>query len=139
MAGLTISPRRHHLNLYFTYYPKRAVNRFDVIEFFRDLMRHTFGPIIVIADRGNIHRAVEVKQFLAKNPRITLEYLPPYAPDLNPVEAVWSNLKAFRLANFCPSDPIELLDVAMGTALTIQADRKLLRGFVRASGLPIAL
>jgi len=139
MAGITISPHRHRVNAYFNYYPARAVNRFDVIEFLQGLMRHFFGPIIVIADRGNIHRAAEVKAFLAKNPRITLEHFPPYAPDLNPVEALWANLKAFRLASFCPADPIELLDVVYGTSIQIQNDRPLIRGFVKASGLRISL
>ena len=37
---------------------------------------------------------------LAKD--LTLERLPAYAPDLNPVEAVWSWLKYGQLANFVP-------------------------------------
>ena len=33
------------------------------------------------------------------NPRLTLHYLPPYAPDLNPAEGVWCLTKYHRMAN----------------------------------------
>ncbi|WP_234369447.1 transposase [Leptospira santarosai] len=36
------------------------------------------------------------------NGRITIEFLPPYAPELNPVEYVWSKWKRYLLPNFCP-------------------------------------
>jgi transposase len=34
--------------------------------------------------------------------RIQLHFLPGYAPELNPVEFLWSWLKRHALANFCP-------------------------------------
>lgn len=139
MGAITISPRRHHLNLYLHYYPARAVNKFDIISFIRQLKRHVLTPIILIVDNGNIHRAHEVKEFLAHNPRVTIEYLPSYAPELNPVEGVWDNLKVSKLANFCAVDWVNLLDVATGAGLTISNDRDLLKGFVRHTGLPIRL
>lgn len=139
MGAITISPVRRHVNLYLKYYARRAVNRFDVIEFFRSLMRHTFGPIIIVADRGNIHRAREVKEFIAKVGRIQLEHLPAYAPDLNPVECVWANLKAARLANFCPGGLSELINGVTSAGLSISQDRALIRAFVRGAGLPIRI
>lgn len=139
MGGITISPRRRHVNLYLAYYPRRAVNRLDVIVFLQGLMRHTFRPIILIADRGNIHRAREVKAFIAKNRRLTLEHLPSYAPELNPMEGVWSNLKAAKLANFCPDTLDALLEGSEEAATEIQQDRRLIKGFIRGTGLPIRL
>ena len=35
---------------------------------------------------------------------LTVERLPAYAPDLNPVEPLWSNLKTRDLANHCTPD-----------------------------------
>lgn len=137
MGAITISPVRRHVNLYLSYYPRRAVNRFDVIQFFRNLMRHTFGPIIVVADRGNIHRAREVKEFIEKVGRIQLEHLPAYSPDLNPVEYVWSNLKTARLANYCPRGLPELMMGVTSAGSAISRDRSLIRSFVKGSGLPI--
>ena len=37
-----------------------------------------------------------------------MEWLPPYAPELNPVEYLWSYLDATDLANFAPDDLGEL-------------------------------
>ena len=33
-----------------------------------------------------------------------MTFLPPYSPDLNPVEVLWAWLKRHALANFCPAD-----------------------------------
>jgi putative transposase len=33
---------------------------------------------------------------------LVVEPLPPYAPDLNPVELLWGNVKGVELANLCP-------------------------------------
>ena len=55
--------------------------------------------LLVIWDGSPIHRRVEVKDFVEEaGDHIHLESLPPYAPDLNPVESVWSHLKR-SLAN----------------------------------------
>lgn len=32
-----------------------------------------------------------------------MAFLPPYSPDLNPVECLWAWLKRHALANFCPA------------------------------------
>ena len=36
--------------------------------------------------------------------RSQMTFLPPYSPDLNPVEFLWAWLKRHALANFCPAD-----------------------------------
>ena len=35
---------------------------------------------------------------------LVVERLPAYAPDLNPVELLWGNVKGVELANLCPRD-----------------------------------
>ena len=35
---------------------------------------------------------------------IQLEFLPPYAPELNPVEYLWAHWKQREMPNFCPKD-----------------------------------
>ena len=43
--------------------------------------------------------------YLARQRRwLTVERLPGYAPDLNPVEVLWGNIKGQELANLCPDD-----------------------------------
>jgi len=44
-----------------------------------------------------------VKDFLiSTNGRLELEFLPAYAPELNPVEYLWGHWKQHELPNFCP-------------------------------------
>ncbi len=45
---------------------------------------------------------------LRQRGRIELEYLPAYAPELNPVEYIWGYWKHHELPNFCPHDFAQL-------------------------------
>jgi transposase len=58
---------------------------------------------MIIWDRSKTHRSRLVKDFVAKrNGQISLEYLPAYAPELNPVESLRGYWKHHELPNFCP-------------------------------------
>ena len=67
--------------------------------------------MIVVQDRLNVHRAA-VKRWLATRPtdapRVMVEWLPPYAPELNPAEQLWNNGKRVDLANLAPTDRDDL-------------------------------
>jgi transposase len=51
------------------------------------------------------HRSTAMATFVASQRHwLVVERLPAYAPDLNPVEGLWSSLKAVELANLtCPT------------------------------------
>jgi transposase len=52
-----------------------------------------------------MHKGPLMRAVLAEfGPRLTLEQLPSYCPDLNPVEWLWSWIKYAQLANFRPRD-----------------------------------
>ena len=48
--------------------------------------------IIVVLDNASIHKSKKVKEYCKKN-NIYLVYLPPYSPDLNPIEKLWKKVK----------------------------------------------
>jgi hypothetical protein len=55
------------------------------------------------------HRGRLVRDFVRQQRgRIWLEFLPAYAPELNPVEYLWSHWKQHELPNFCPKSFGEL-------------------------------
>jgi transposase len=54
--------------------------------------------LIVILDNARIHRAKKVKNFCELNP-IILVYLPPYSPNLNPIEFCWKDVQK-KLSQF---------------------------------------
>lgn len=139
IGALTISPQRKHLGSYLHLYPDADICQEAVVAFLRDLLRHIPGPVIVLWDRWAVHRGPIVEAFLQRHPRVELEWFPPYAPELNPQEYCWTNLKYHRLSNHGHYD-VEALDQAVGREfLCIRDDQSLLRSFVRASPLPIRL
>ena len=76
-----------------------SLNGLHSVAFLAHLLRVVGGRLLVIWDGSPIHRRAEVKAFLGDQARnkIHLEALPPYAPDLNPVEWLWKHLKKVEL------------------------------------------
>ena len=56
------------------------------------------GPIVLVWDNLNTHVSRAMRELVAARSWLIVFQLPPYASELNPVEAVWSNLKR-SLAN----------------------------------------
>ena len=66
-------------------------------------------------------------------------YLPPYAPELNPVEYLWAYLKTNPLANAPAFDVASLARRARCAARSVQHRPDLLHGVVRHTQLPLRL
>ena len=65
------------------------------------------GPVVLIWDGLNTHTSRAMRELIAARSWLTPYRLPPYAPELNPVEAAWSNLKR-SLANLTKHNISEL-------------------------------
>jgi len=64
------------------------------VKFLNQLLDHYTCPIILIEDGAPYHRAKVVKDFVEKQKnRLTLEPLPSFSPDFNPIEKLWKNTK----------------------------------------------
>jgi hypothetical protein len=138
-AVLTVSPRRRRVGLYAALLVNANVNAERLVEFLRALARHLRGPLVLVWDRLNVHRARLVRDFLRRHPRVHTEFLPPYAPELNPVEGVWGYLKRNPLANHAADNAGDLARTALGHTRHVARRPALLRSFIRASGLPLRL
>jgi transposase len=64
-----------------------------------------------------------------------LAYLPAYAPELNPVEGLWANLKGCELANRCCADRTELIATVQVGSIRVRRDPILLRSFLAGTSL----
>jgi transposase len=102
IAAISIAPKRRRLGLYFQTDPRTYVDAAAVVAFLRELLRHLRGKVIVIWDGGSNHKGPLIRELLSRFRRLHLERLPAYAPDLNPVEMLWSHLKYGLMANFVP-------------------------------------
>lgn len=102
ISGISVSPTRRRVGLYYRWH-HHNIRDVQAVEFLQYLLRHLRGPVVLVWDNLRVHKSELVRRFCRRVPRLRLEYLPSYAPELNPDEGVWRLTKA-RLANNCPSD-----------------------------------
>jgi transposase len=136
IAGLAISPVRQRLSLHFRTYPKGFVNSPQTVEFLRQLLQQLPGRVMVIWDGGMMHRGAPVREFALRHERLTLYRLPPYAPDLNPVEALWNQLKYQQFVNYVPPDVATLDRYVRGHLRRLRRQTTSLHSFLNCAKLP---
>ncbi len=56
ISGLSVSPVRQRLGLYWRFLVKKNFTHPDALEFLRHLLHHLRGPVIVLWDKGRIHK-----------------------------------------------------------------------------------
>jgi transposase len=94
------------------------------------LQWHVKGKILIIWDGLPAHRSRMVAQYLSEQQgRILVERLPAYAPELNPIEYLWGNVKGNDPANFSPKELCELSKAAREALIRKGRRPKLIRAF----------
>jgi transposase len=114
-----------------------AYNDELLIEVLLDLRRYLRGaPATIVWDGLPSHRSRVMKAFLAQQRSwLITEHLPGYAPELNPVEALWSSLKGSEFANRCDDTVSGLEDTAEIGATRVGSNQQLMFSFLAKSGL----
>lgn len=125
---------RGRLGLYFRFHGVN-ITGLEVVGFLRHLLRHLRGPVVLLWDGGTIHRRTLVKEFLRRYKRLHVHRFPPYAPELNPDEFIWTQTKN-TLANGAPQDLAELGRRLRAAIHRVQHSQRLLRACIHASDLP---
>jgi transposase len=131
MSGITM------LGDLFTLTREEALTSVDATRFLKHLV-WWLGRVLVIWDGSPIHKGA-VREYLAKGgaENVWLEPLPPYAPDLNPDEAVWHQLKNVELRNLCCSDLIHLRYELSLAFRRLRYRKDLIKSCFGAAGLSI--
>lgn len=138
IAALCVRPKRDRIALYFRLHPDANINTERAMDFLEHLQRQLHTPIVLIWDSFQAHKGALINECVL--PRSAhLEYLPPYAPELNPVEYLWAYLKTNPLANDPAFDLRTLAHRARRAAHSVQRRQDLLRSFFRHTGLPLRL
>lgn len=115
IAAFTLPPQRQRLGLYFQLH-RHNLRTPEVMAFLQLIHQHLRRKFILVLDRYSVHRkAVRLLQEAGCD-WLEVEWLPAYAPDLNPVEMVWNHSKYADLANFLPKD-LDHLEEAVTTAV----------------------
>ncbi|MFJ5548583.1 transposase [Streptomyces sp. NPDC093225] len=108
---------------------------------YRDLLiaahQQLGGPVILIWDNLNVHKDRRMRAFIDTQDWITAHYLPSYAPDLNPVEGIWSVLRRTTQANTAFTDPDHLMRRLRRGLRQIQYRSDIIDGCLTGTGLTL--
>jgi transposase len=117
--------------------PGGNANSSSFVAYLEQLKLNFPGEITVIWDRLHAHRSKKVQAWVARHPRFMIEYFPPYAPELNPVEFAWGYLKGHAMKNFAARDLGELHLRTKAEACRMRRSSRVVQSWIRKSGLPM--
>ena len=136
IGAITLSPRYRRIRLTSQMLPDHAnFHGQSIAKFLRFLSGGLNGPNTIIWDSVRIHLAESVQNYLSATDDIVTERFPPNAPNLNPVDGVWSYIKYARLPNYTPYDLLELRRRLTTELRRLQRHPELLFSFISRTGL----
>lgn len=91
---------------------------------------------MLVWDNLNTHLTAGMKQYTAEHDWLTVIQLPAYAPQLNPVEGIWSLIRR-NLANMAFTDPEHLIATVRRELREIQYGPWLIDGVLAGTGLTL--
>ena len=108
-----------------------------LVSFLRELRKEfRRRRLILVWDGLPSHRSRRMQEYLSKqHNRLTVVRLPSYAPDLNPVEFVWGNIKGKELANLCSGDLTAMVDGVRQGFRRICQSKRLPHSFLKHAGI----
>jgi len=124
------------IGLYFQIRSENVVAE-DVIWVLRQLHRHLRRPIILVWDRSGPHRKAVRLLTQRWPPWLQIEWLPAYAPDLNPTEQCWNHAKQSDLANSLPDNSAQLRTAMQKAFSNQRRNQPLLHSYFDTARLPI--
>ena len=137
ITALTLSPGRRRVSMYFQLLDHNAKAE-DFAWFLEYLHQEVGRKMWIVWDNLGAHRKAESVLAQHHCRWAHFEHLPPYSPELNPVEHVWTTAKWGRMANAPPEDTQQLHDNVHET-LTGQANEtQLLKAHFRWAGLDLS-
>jgi hypothetical protein len=112
----------------------------SLIEVLGELRRFLAGEkATLVWDGLPAHRSRAMRAWLNRQRSwLVVEPLPAYAPELNPVEGLWSSLKAVELANLTLPTLAEVIDQAHRGIDRVRRAPHLAYSFLRHTGLSVA-
>lgn len=118
--------------LLFRLHPGKNVGGSECVAFLEQLrLNFPKRHIFVIWDGLQAHWGKKVQKWQTKHPKIQFFKLPPYAPELNPIEYAWGHIKYHELGNLAPESEDELLIHAKAAICKLRKRPDLLQSFIR--------
>lgn len=136
MAAVCCYRRGHASRMLFRTRPGWYHDR-DLVAFVDGVHRVPGAPVILVWDNLAAHRSRWMRAAIGAREWLEVEYLPAYAPELNPVEDVWSHLKGTGLANLAALSFAELSEAVRSGLRQLRHRPDLLEGFLAHAGLQL--
>lgn len=132
IGGLTTTVAGRSQGLVFRLHPGKNVGATECVAFLEQIKLNFPGRhVFVIWDGLRAHWSKKVSHWLKRHPKIRAFKLPAYAPELNPIEYVWGNIKYHQLANLAPESEAELFTHAKEAICNARRNKELLRSCLR--------
>lgn len=100
------------------------------IECIVDFLKGRRRPVVLILDGHPVHKSAKVKKFVEQlNGKLEIHLLPPYAPDLNPDELVWNQMRNIGTSKKPLKKGESLKERAIADLETIKQNKNLVKSF----------
>ncbi len=109
------------------------------IECFTRFMKNRKSPVVLIVDGHPVHKSKKVMDYIESlDGKVEIVFLPPYAPDLNPDELVWNQMRNVGTSKKPLKKGESLINRAILDLEGIKRDRKLIRSFFEEATVSFA-
>ncbi len=109
------------------------------VDCFKRFMRNRKSPVIIIVDGHPVHKSKKVMSYIESlEGKLEIVFLPPYAPDLNPDELVWNQMRNVGTSKKPLKKDESLMNRAIMDLESIKRNKKLVRSFFNESTVSFA-
>jgi transposase len=136
VGAVTLSPSRGQICAPFQVHAAN-ISTDQVVGFIKEQRQRVRRPLILCLDRWSVHRSAARRIEALAVPGVQFEWLPAYAPELNPVEARWSHAKHAELANFIPDDVDHLQQRVKTSLMKQRQSHQLKQSFFKTAKLKL--
>jgi transposase len=110
------------------------------IGFLKRLVAGQDTPIFLILDGHPVHKSVKVKNYVTSlGGKLELYFLPPYSPELNPDETVWSYVKHHKVGKQIITGPDQLKSLVRYALFRLSRMPQRIKNFFRQRELRYAM
>jgi transposase len=107
-----------------------SMNAAAFIQFCKKLVHDCPTRVFLVVDGSPVHTAKAVKEYVkSTDGALSLFFLPPYSPHLNPDEWVWNNVKTTQIYRTVPMSQSHLWNIAKDALTRLQQLPHIVSGF----------
>lgn len=114
-----------------------AMDKYDFVRLLKSVKKHLKKKkLLLIWDGLPAHKSKMVTDYIKSQRRwLRVERYPAYAPELSPVEFIWSPMKSKDLAQVPPKGLLHLIRMVRRAFRRISKNKPLLKGCLRKAGV----